>query len=248
MDTLGTKTNALVIGATGGIAKQLLVQLVESGGYRKVIGVTRSPENGDVESVDYRQADSLSEPSIQHLSHELLEFGQFGLVICCIGALHGEQNGLDVFPEKRIEEVDSEKLQSYFMTNTIGPMLWIKHLLPLVKGKSKSQIVLLTARVGSISDNKLGGWYGYRASKAALNMLIKTSQIEYQRRAKNVELISYHPGTVDTKLSEPFQANVPKGKLFTAQFTACQLLTHLETLDIEDAPHYIDWNNQSIQW
>lgn len=248
MQSSTTHSHALVIGATGGIARQLLEQLIASGRYKKVFGVTRSPDGGDVAGVEYLCADSQSEQSIQAAVQHLLPYGHFGLVICCIGALSGHQNGVELSPEKRLEDITSEQLQSYLLTNTIGPMLWIKHLMPLVKGASKSQIVLFTARVGSISDNKLGGWYGYRASKAALNMLIKTAQVEYQRRAKNVEFVSYHPGTVDTQLSKPFQANVPKEKLFTAEFTAKQLLTHLQTLNIELAPHYIDWNNQPIQW
>ncbi|TRY32828.1 SDR family NAD(P)-dependent oxidoreductase [Aliiglaciecola sp. M165] len=248
MQSSTTHSHALVIGATGGIARQLLEQLIASGRYKKVFGVTRSPDRGDVAGVEYLYADSQSEQSIQAAVQHVLPFGHFGLVICCIGALSGHQNGVELSPEKRLEDITSEQLQSYLLTNTIGPMLWIKHLMPLVKGASKSQIVLFTARVGSISDNKLGGWYGYRASKAALNMLIKTAQVEYQRRAKNVEFVSYHPGTVDTKLSKPFQANVPKEKLFNAEFTAKQLLTHLQTLNIEQSPHYIDWNNQPIQW
>lgn len=241
-------TNALVIGATGGIAKALLIELVAQCQFNQVFGVTRSPKNGDVDGVKYIQADSVTESSIESVIHQLSQHGQFSLIVCCIGTLLGEHNGIKISPEKRMEDVSSEQLQSYMLINAIAPMLWIKHVQPLVKGGVKSQIVVLSARVGSIADNKLGGWYGYRASKAALNMLVKTAQIEYQRRAKNVELISYHPGTVDTELSKPFQTSVPKEKLFSAKFTATSLLTHLKTLEITNSPHYIDWNNQTIQW
>jgi NAD(P)-dependent dehydrogenase (short-subunit alcohol dehydrogenase family) len=109
-------------------------------------------------------------------------------------------------------------------------------------------LVFFSARVGSINDNLLGGWYGYRASKAALNMLLKSAQVECQRRAKNISLVSYHPGTVDTELSRPFQANVPKDKLFSSEFTVSQLLQFVTNLLAEDGPHYIDWQGKTIPW
>ena len=108
--------------------------------------------------------------------------------------------------------------------------------------------MFFSARVGSISDNSLGGWYGYRASKSALNMLIKCAQIECQRRAKNITLISYHPGTVETELSKPFQSKVPTGKLFSTDFTATQLLQIIPNLTPENGPHYIDWQGNVIPW
>ena len=113
---------------------------------------------------------------------------------------------------------------------------------------SQSKIILLSARVGSITDNKLGGWYGYRASKSALNMLVKTAQVEFSRRIKKCTLVLYHPGTVDTKLSKPFQGNVPPGKLFSPEFTAMQMLQCVESLQSEQAPHYIDWKGDNIPW
>ena len=108
--------------------------------------------------------------------------------------------------------------------------------------------MFFSARVGSINDNKLGGWYGYRASKAALNMMLKCAQIECQRRAKNISLISYHPGTVETELSKPFQSKVPTGKLFSAHFTVTQLLNIIPSLSAENGPHYIDWQGNTIPW
>lgn len=243
-----TTKNALVIGASGGIGAELIQQLSTQQDIAEIHGITRQSLASKQDNVFYHQLQSTDEQQVIELCESLKERGSFAVVICCIGALHGEQNGVELQPEKRLEDVSMEQLESYFKTNTIAPMLWLKHLMPLVKSQHKAQIVMITARVASISDNRLGGWYGYRASKAALNMLIKTTQVEYQRRAKNVELVSYHPGTVDTKLSKPFQANVSQDKLFTPEFTASQLLSHLKTLDIEDAPHYIDWDNKTIPW
>ena len=108
--------------------------------------------------------------------------------------------------------------------------------------------MLFSARVGSISDNRLGGWYSYRASKAALNMMIKTAAIELARRAKNIKLIAFHPGTTDTPLSKPFQKNVPENKLFSAEFVAKQLLDIVENTPIDQSPSYLDWQGETINW
>jgi NAD(P)-dependent dehydrogenase (short-subunit alcohol dehydrogenase family) len=240
--------NALVIGASGGIGAELIKQLYASSEFEHVHGVSRQSLLSEQEGIAYHQVDSSDEKQIMQVCEQLKQHGNFSLVVCCVGALHGSQNEVDLHPEKRLEDISAEQLLSYFKTNSIAPMLWLKHLLPLVKADDKAQIVLLTARVASIADNRLGGWYGYRASKAALNMLIKTAQVEYQRRAKNVELISYHPGTVDTELSKPFQGNVAQDKLFTSEFTVRKLLSHLTSLDLEAAPHYIDWDNKTIAW
>ena len=144
--------------------------------------------------------------------------------------------------------IHKDQLNFYFTTNAILPAIWLKHVESLLKGSEPAKLVFFSARVGSISDNNLGGWYGYRASKSALNMIIKCAQIECKRRAKNICLISYHPGTVETELSKPFQSNVPAGKLFTTDFTVSQLLTIIPNLTPENGPHYIDWQGSVIPW
>jgi NAD(P)-dependent dehydrogenase (short-subunit alcohol dehydrogenase family) len=127
-------------------------------------------------------------------------------------------------------------------------MLWLKHLTPVLTNKNSCKVVIFTARVGSISDNKLGGWYSYRASKASMNMLIKSASVELARRAKNIKLISFHPGTTDTELSKPFQKNVPKDKLFTCEFVANQLLTIVENTTIDGEASFLDWQGKKIDW
>jgi NAD(P)-dependent dehydrogenase (short-subunit alcohol dehydrogenase family) len=170
-------------------------------------------------------------------------------VVCCIGALHATgADNQQIMPEKRLEDIQKDQLSFYFTTNAILPAIWLKYVEPLLKGSEPAKLVFFSARVGSISDNNLGGWYGYRASKSALNMLIKCAQIECQRRAKNICLISYHPGTVETPLSKPFQSKVPTGKLFTTDFTVTQLLTIIPSLTPENGPHYIDWQGSVIPW
>ncbi|MED5234325.1 MAG: SDR family NAD(P)-dependent oxidoreductase, partial [Pseudomonadota bacterium] len=152
-----------------------------------------------------------------------------------------------IHPEKRLEDVSEQALAAYFSTNSIIPAMWLKHLVNIMS-KEGSTLVCLSARVGSIADNGLGGWYGYRASKAALNMLVKTASVEYKRRLKDVMLVCYHPGTVDTGLSKPFQKNVAAKKLFTPEFTAKQLIHHLSALNRDQACHFIDWNGEVVTW
>ena len=109
-------------------------------------------------------------------------------------------------------------------------------------------MVFLSARVGSINDNRMGGWYSYRASKSALNMLLKTAAIEYARRAKNVKLIAFHPGTTDTALSKPYQKNVAKGKLFKPDFVARQLLSLVAKTPVDGTLSFLDWDHQAVDW
>lgn len=244
------KGNALVIGASGGIGKTLVKQLYESGEYQKVYAVSRTSPASPINGVQYHSLDSENESLVAQYCQQLKQSGgQFCLVVCCIGALHVTHNdNQQVMPEKRLEDIQQDQLSFYFKTNTILPAIWLKHVEPILKGSEPAKLVFFSARVGSISDNQLGGWYGYRASKSALNMMIKCAQIEYQRRAKNISLISYHPGTVETELSKPFQSKVPTGKLFTANFTVTQLLKIIPSLSAENGPHYIDWQGNTIPW
>ncbi|MDO6692170.1 SDR family NAD(P)-dependent oxidoreductase [Aliiglaciecola sp. 3_MG-2023] len=243
-----SETNALVIGSSSGIGAELVSQLCDSNLYHQVHAISRNEIAVAHPKLHSHEVDSSDEVQIAKICETLRESGPFALVVCCIGMLHLVSNVEQVSPEKRLEDVTANQLEHYFKVNTVAPMMWLKHLPKLLLKSVDTQVVLLSARVASIEDNKLGGWYGYRASKAALNMLIKTSQVEYRRRFKTVQIVSYHPGTVDTGLSKPFQSNVPKDKLFSVDFTVRQLLSLLPTLDINHAPHFIDWDNKSIPW
>ncbi|MCL1114573.1 SDR family NAD(P)-dependent oxidoreductase [Shewanella basaltis] len=186
--------------------------------------------------------------------------GKVTRIVMCNGVLHSKSQHLttadpDLMPEKRIEDIDAHSLEQLFYANSIVPMLWLSALTPLllqpqnkVSSQQKCVISILSARVGSISDNRLGGWYGYRASKAALNMLIKTTAVEYARRLKRVKLIAFHPGTTDTPLSKPFQTNVPQGKLFTPAFVASQLHQIMDHSEPDGEASYLDWQGKPINW
>lgn len=160
------------------------------------------------------------------------------------GVLHCK----DHQPEKRLADFSAQAFTDAITANTITPMLWLKYLPPILKNNKRCTITIFTARVASISDNKLGGWYSYRASKAAMNMLIKSAAVELARTAKNIKLIAFHPGTTDTALSKPFQKNVPEGKLFTGEFVAQQLLKIVANTVTDGQASFIDWQGKSIPW
>ena len=165
------------------------------------------------------------------------------------GVLHGD----NIQPEKKLEEINLASLRDIFEVNTFMPALWLKYLIQLLSPQPKADytcvIVLLSARVGSIEDNKLGGWYSYRMTKSALNMLVKTAAIEYKRRIKNTHIVAFHPGTTDSPLSKPFQKNVKPQKLFTADFVAQKLLHHTHSSQLSTEPSsFIDWQGKTIPW
>ncbi len=158
-------------------------------------------------------------------------------MIVATGILHEK----DLSPEKCLRDLSFEKFEKLFATNTIGPALVAKHFVPQMRKDGPNLFAALSARVGSISDNQLGGWYSYRASKAALNMIIKTISIELSRRNNQSIVVALHPGTVNSNLSKPFQGNVPDKKLFTAEFSVSQLIRVLDRMTPEKTGNVYDW-------
>lgn len=165
-------------------------------------------------------------------------------VIYCVGLLHDG----DLQPEKSLQQIQADRLLRYFQVNSIGAVLLAKHLLPLLKHRDRSVFASISAKVGSIGDNQLGGWYGYRASKAALNMLMRTTAIEYSRKSPNTIVVLLHPGTTDTPLSQPFQRNVPPEKLFSVDRTVSQLLTIIDNLQPSDTGQFFSWDGSRLPW
>lgn len=166
------------------------------------------------------------------------------LVINCVGVLHDEV----LQPEKALRQIDSERLLRYFQVNSIPTVLLAKHLQPLLKQSDRSVFTTISAKVGSIEDNYLGGWYGYRASKAALNMFLKTISIEYSRRSPNTTVVALHPGTTDTRLSKPYQRNVSPEKLFSSERTVKQLMVVIENLTQKDTGKFFSWDGTPLPW
>jgi len=165
-------------------------------------------------------------------------------IIICTGVLHNE----NITPEKSLDKLDPSAMRAVFDVNLVIPALWLAALVRPLRRATGNVIAVLSARVGSISDNKLGGWYSYRASKAALNMFLKSAAIEYSRRSPGVKLVSFHPGTTDTYLSSPFQGNVASDALFTPEFVADRLAKILDQVEPDGDLSFLDWAGIEIPW
>lgn len=249
--TISEPNYALVLGAAGGLGSALVAYFLNDPAITSVFAVSSQKQPSSLVVPD-SQAHNLvwitteyDEQSMAAAMEQLKPFaGHFGRVCICHGLLHSDK----VWPEKRLEDINAAALHAIFESNTVVPALWLKLLFNLLKGKHPCVVATMSARVGSIGDNRMGGWHAYRASKAALNMVLKNMAIEYARRAKNVKLIAFHPGTTDTRLSKPFQAAVPSGKLFTPAFVASQLAGIMENADVDGQLAYLDWNSQPIPW
>ncbi len=164
------------------------------------------------------------------------------LIYCCIGFLHHQSRG----PEKSLKALDADFMRETLEANTVAPALWLQRLMPFVVKQPTLKMVWLSAKVGCISDNHLGGWYSYRASKAALNMVVKTAAIELRRMQPQLILVSVHPGTTDTALSQPFQKNLAEGQLQSAAATAERLALVAEDLVPSQHGHMLNWDGQVL--
>lgn len=242
---MNSDKTTLIIGASSAIAQATIKELHNQG--KKIVVVSRSPIAG-IKEKNSNQSDFVSdysEESIGEITSQLLKDGHaIDQVFIFNGLLHNNK----VMPEKRLEQLNESQLLDSFRVNTIIPALWLKHLKKLLRRQEQVLITVLNARVGSISDNRKGGWYSYRASKAALNMLLKSAAVEYEREAKNVSFLVYHPGTTDTPLSKPFQRNVPADQLFSPGFSAERLLEVVANYDNKERIQYRDWRNDPISW
>lgn len=221
---------AIVIGASGGIGAALANHLKERGA--SVLELSR--RSGTIDLAD--------EQTIAAAADTARTGGPFDLIICASGILHGD--GLS--PERSLRDLDANKLAQSFVVNAIGPALVMRHFLPLLPPAERSVFAALSARVGSISDNRLGGWYGYRASKAALNQFVRTAAIELARTRPQAVCVALHPGTVDTAMSKPFQRGVAAEKLFSSATSAERLLKVVAGLNPADSGGFFDWEGKPI--
>lgn len=189
------------------------------------------------------QFDLLDETSIAHAASEIAHPGDtLDLVIVATGVLHSDA----LRPEKSMRALEADALARSFALNAIGPALIAKHMLPLLARDRKSVFAALSARVGSISDNRSGGWHAYRASKAALNQLIRTCAIELSTKSRSAVCVTLHPGTVDTAMSKPFQAGVATERLFSPATSAGHLLRIIDQLTAADTGGFYAWDGQAI--
>ena len=234
----------VVFGASGGIGSAFVSHLLKDDNVDRVYGFSRSSSSGaSSERLIEERFDYIDPMSIEQAADLVQHEGPVDLVIVATGLLHAD----DGFgPEKSLRQLDSDQLARAYLVNAIGPMLVAKSFLPLLHKEERSVFAALSARVGSISDNRIGGWYGYRAAKAGLNQMLRTASIEHARRWPQSVVVGLHPGTVDSSLSRPFQKNVAPGKLFTATDAAADMLNVLMGLSPSDTGKVFAYDGSEV--
>ena len=247
---------ALVQGASRGIGLGLVRCLLEDPQVEMVWASSRDPfASQGLRQLDRAhgarlmmvEMDILDEDAIEQVTEQIRQaHGRLDLLLNVTGLLHDASTGMS--PERSLRELNLEHMRRSIEVNAIGPALVIKHMHSLMRHGQRAVIANLSARVGSIGDNRLGGWYGYRAAKAAQNQITRTASIELGRKAPKLLCVALHPGTVDTQLSQPFQGNVKPGKLFDVPRAAAQLLDVLDGLGPEDTGTFWDWAGEPVVW
>lgn len=240
--TISIPARAAVVGASGGIGAALVSQLVKNPAFEKIYALARSTTDFDHTGVTRQLLDFNSEASIQQAADQIRSEGPLDLVIVATGILHRD----DIRPEKSMADIDAAQMAQVLSVNTIGPALVAKHFLPLLRPEARTVFAVLSARVGSIADNRLGGWLAYRASKAALNMVVKTLSVEQARKRPESLLVALHPGTVKTNLSQPFTSRVADDKLFSPERAADQLLQVIANLPDNASGGFFAWDGKAI--
>lgn len=230
LTSFGDGYRALVIGASGALGTAFCQHLQQDPRCASVRALGRQT----VPKLDLEQPETIASAAA-----ELAGEAPFHLIIHAAGLLHRDR----IKPEKSYSAIDAESLQAVFQVNTLGPALLLRDFLPLLA--PQGAMAMLSAKVGSIGDNRLGGWYAYRASKAALNMLIKTAAIELSRTRPQSRLLSLHPGTVVSPLSQPFRG---AASARPADIAAGQLLSLIDTLTPADSGHFFAYDGERLPW
>ena len=246
--------SVFVQGASKGIGLAFVREYLEDKKIKKVIASSRQLEGSALTELINQYPDKLeiyaldleSQSSIDDCAEQIINSNSsLDLILNVAGFLHSNS----IKPEKRISDLNLANLSKNFSINTFGPILLTSKLLPLLKGSPYSVIANLSAKVGSIEDNKSGGWHSYRSSKAAQNMLTKNLAIELSMSNKFSTLcVSLHPGTVDTDLSKPFSRNKDKDNLFTPEECVENLIKVINNLKEADNGNFFDWSGKKIPW
>lgn len=240
---------ALIVGAGQGIGLEFVRQFLKGDRGDRVYATYRSPSS---------ELSAITDPRLHCLSMDITEESQIAAVIQkiqtetttlhtvinCVGLLHDGA----MQPEKSLRHLNADQLLRYFQVNSVGAAMLAKHVQPLFKHRDRAIFATISAKVGSIGDNEIGGWYGYRASKAALNMFMRTVALEYRRTCPSTIVVTLHPGTTDTQLSRPFQRGVAPEKLFSVDRTVQQLLTVLDQLKQDDSGEFFSWDGSRLPW
>lgn len=232
--------NIALIGANGTLGQAFLRLLAPQ--TKNIYAFSRYAPTHKITGVTYQTMDYMDEDSIKLGANSTKSTGALDLVLVTIGILHTGT----IMPEKSLRDINADNMQTLFMANTVAPSLIAKYFLPCLHRHNRAIFATISARVGSISDNRLGGWYAYRTAKAGLNMMIKGLSIEVARKYPNAIVVGLHPGTVNSPLSKPFQKNVPIGKLFTPNQSAQYLYDVLNNLQPKDTGLCFAWDGQQI--
>lgn len=242
---------ALVVGASRGVGLAITRHLLQEQAIRRIYATYREPGTaaGLLELNDERlhtfRADVTKPEDLQGIAASMQANGDHpDWVINAAGILH--EHGRQ--PEKSLSQCRQDWLMRLFLVNSVGPLMLAKAVIPLMRKDRPGHFAVLSAMVGSIEDNRLGGWYGYRASKAALNQLMRTLAVECRRSHPQLCITAIHPGTTDTSLSRPFQANVKPGKLYTPAQSAARILRQVSAVKAEQSGHFINWDGKPIPW
>jgi len=244
LDSFSNNLNVVVIGASGGIGHGFIKHLTQSDKVSRIYAFSRSGTNFDDPKILNGLLDYDDENSIETAAQQASQDGKIDVIIVATGALHVD----NIQPEKALRDIDPENFARIFHLNATGPALVAKHFLRHIQKERKSVFAALSARVGSIDDNMMGGWYAYRAAKAALNMILKNTAIETARRYKEAVIVALHPGTVDTKLSAPFSGNVKPGKLFTTEHSTAQMLKVIDNISTDKTGLLIAYDGEVIPY
>ena len=233
-------SGAVVVGASGGIGAALVSALLADECFGTIYALSRHCQPATEGRLRRLSVDVTDEASIEQAAAALV--APIRLVIVATGTLHSA--GLQ--PEKTYRALDAAALLESYQVNVVGPALVARAMLPRLEPRGRSVFAALSARVGSIGDNRSGGWHAYRASKAALNMIIRNLAIETSRRSPDTLCVGLHPGTVDTPLSHPFQRNVVPGKLFTPAYSVAALLSVMDGLTQADSGNVLAWDGSTV--
>ena len=234
------KKNILIAGSSGAIGREFTRFYSNDPNVEKIVTLSRKKNDSSHKKIQSVEVDYNKEETFENLD-EILQLESISTIIIASGILHTDQ----IKPEKSLDAINSEGLKKVFQVNVFGPILLVKKLLPLIKKSHGVKIVFLTARVGSISDNELGGWYSDRSSKSALNMMIKNLSIELKRANKENIVIGMHPGTVKSNLSEPFLRHV-KHNVFSPKESVELMLQVISKINHKDSGKCFDFSGKVI--
>jgi len=232
----------VIVGASGGIGSALTDLILDS-------EIATHVHATSFNTVYERKHDKLERSSLDvssesEIAHWLDGIDSIDWLVNCVGYLHDQSHG----PEKSIQQFDPVYFEKSLQVNCLPTLLLAKHAFNKFRHSKAPVFAGVSARVGSISDNRLGGWYSYRAAKAALNMSLKNLAVEWARTNPAIRVAALHPGTTDTRLSKPFQKNVPDGKLFSGRKTASLLFAQLKELHNHPSGRFIAYDGEEIPW